>query len=171
MTLEPDPSFYTPEMNHAERELDARIDQALRVARETEAKLEALEAQDEEKRLTDEDVDRLKAFVTGYARTPEWQRVIDKITDGALTWRKVAEDVVGRTDPDVAEAFRSLQHVPPARVETLIETGVLPPQPAQPGVRDEEPEAAPEPETDHSDYFARAQEEAEWHDDDPPPWR
>ncbi|HEY0449401.1 hypothetical protein [Actinophytocola sp.] len=126
---------YTPEMIQAERELDARIDHALGVAREVEARLDELERQETEQEPPppDEDVERLKAFVLGYARSPEWERVIDRIDEGELTWRQVYESpFTQRADRQIAAAFESLSTVPPPTEAKLAEIGVLPADPEPP---------------------------------------
>lgn len=114
--------MYTPEMQQAERELDARIDHALGVTREVEARLEEWERQAAEEEPpaspSDEDVARLKAFVLGYARTPEWARVLDLIDEGELTWRQVVESP---PRAEVAAAFESLSRILPPTEEKLAE--------------------------------------------------
>jgi hypothetical protein len=126
--------MYTPEMIAAERELDARIDHALAVTREVEARLDEFEQSDDVPPPSDEDVERLKAFVLGYARTPEWVVVIDRIDEGELTWRQVVETQFSAApDRHVAAAFESLSRIQPPSEEKLAE--IFP---------DPEPETEPE---------------------------
>lgn len=120
--------LYTPEMEHAERDLDARIDHALGVVREIEAKVDEFDEKlGPPEPPSDEDVERIKNYVTGHARTTEWRAVVERINRGQLTWREVVEGFVYQTlDREVSAAFRSLTRVPPASVEKLIEIGVFP---------------------------------------------
>jgi hypothetical protein len=109
-------------------ELDASIEHALRVTREIEARLDEQEQETTEEMPppSDEDVARLRAFILGYARTPEWQPVIDRIDDGALTWRQVYEAPFGqRADQQITAAFESLSRVLPPSEEKLVEIGVV----------------------------------------------
>jgi hypothetical protein len=138
---------YTLEMEQAERELDARIDYALDQAREVQAQTEALEARTAAKGdepPSDEDVERIEKFVKGHAHTGEWQKVIERIDRGHLSWREVVEGLAGTgpVDPEVTAAFNSLSKVPPASLEKLIDIGVFPAE--LPG--EATAEADPEPE-------------------------
>lgn len=123
-----DSDLYTPEMVQAERELDGRIGHALDVAAEVEAKVEEFERQvGPPEPPTDAEVERIKAYVLGHARTDEWQPVLDRVNRGELTWRQVVEGLAtGHTDPTVAAAFDSLSKVPPASFEKLVEIGIFP---------------------------------------------
>jgi hypothetical protein len=115
----------TYEMVQAERELDARIDYALRLGHEVAAEVDSAEQTlGENEPVTDADVSRMKAFILGCARTPEWELVIGRIDEGELTWRLVLEQMT--TDRDVAAAFESLSKVPPVSMEILIQNGVFP---------------------------------------------
>ncbi len=137
---EPDERFYSPAMVHAERELDARIDTAIRTIQETEARLAELEAQDkrdETAHPTDREVARLSAYISEHARTPEWRQVLARIEQGKLDWRDVLASA--NTDPAVAAAFRSLATLPQPDDEALAEidsrldsqaTGPAAPEPA-----------------------------------------
>ncbi|HEX2132991.1 MAG TPA: hypothetical protein VHH15_15690 [Actinophytocola sp.] len=142
-------TFPTFTMEQAERELDARIDYAFFRAREAEHRAEDLGRRTgPAEPPSDEDVERIKAYVEGHARTEEWQRVLERINRGEVTWREVVEGLAtGRLDHETAAAFDSLSRVPPASLEKLVEIGVAPAE--QP----EEPPAEPEPEpkpVDHS---------------------
>lgn len=168
------PSFeFTPEMIQAQRTLDSRIDHALSKGRELRAKVdEVSERLANEEPPTDAEVERFEAFITGYARTDAWQPVLDRIERGQLTWRAVVDNLVsGRVDPDIAAGMASLTQVPPATPEELVEAGVFPAPEAQAGSA----EAADDPEerdqSGHADRFAAAQDEEEWLDENPPPWR
>jgi hypothetical protein len=134
--------LYTPEMEHAERDLDARIDHALGVVREIEAKVDEFDRKlGPPEPPSDEDVERIKNFVTGHARTTEWRAVIERIDRGHLTWREVVEGFVHQTlDRDVSAAFRSLTRVPPASVEKLMEIGVFPADMLDGAEPDDEPD-------------------------------
>lgn len=129
MSFSSSDGFSTQQMIQAERELDGRINFAFSRARELQAKLQEVEeklARDTEP-LTNEDVERFKAYILGHARTDEWQLVIDRIEQGELSWRQVVEGVAeGRLDRDVSAAFASLSKVPPATVDSLVTIGVLP---------------------------------------------
>ncbi|OQO94569.1 hypothetical protein B1813_00145 [Saccharomonospora piscinae] len=126
------------ETSRAAWELDARVDQAFRRAREARQQM-----QDAESRLaaksappTDEEIERIRLFVLGHARTPEWERVIELINRGLLSWREVTDGLAtGRLDHRVAAAFDSLSKVPPASEAALAEIGVIRTEPA-----DDEPE-------------------------------
>lgn len=139
-------TLYTPAMEHAERELHARIDYARRAIREADAVVEQI-ARHEDKPLTDEEVDQLKTYVTGYARTPAWDKVTARIAAGELTWREVVETMARPTDPDIAAAFRSLRTVPLPTPEQLTDLfGGSAPQPAEPAQPTHQP-------VDDDDYF------------------
>ncbi|MCT2582848.1 hypothetical protein [Actinophytocola gossypii] len=132
-------------MDQAERELDARIDYAFAKARAAEQ-----QAEDMERRAgppeppTDEDVERIKAYVEGHGRTEEWQRVIERINRGEVTWRQVVEGLAtGRLDHGVAAAFDSLSRVPPASMEKLVEIGVAEPEQPEPPAEEEPPRPEP----------------------------
>jgi hypothetical protein len=116
----PDRDFYSPEMFEAERELDAQINRSMDLVRQSENLLADM-AKEDQGQLTEEDIDRLRAYVTGHARTPEWERVIARIEAGELTWAQVADDPLGRADPDVGAAFRSLSQVPPLSEAEIVE--------------------------------------------------
>lgn len=126
--------MHTPEMTAAERELDARIDHALGVTREAESHLAELE---EEEPTEPPNVEHLKAFVLGYARTPEWVAVINRIDDGELTWQQVQDSLYsGRADQGILAAFESLSTVPPPSEEKLTELGLIPATPEPPTPQD-----------------------------------
>lgn len=114
------PDFSTPEMTRAERVLDWRIDYALGKGRELQHKVAAVEEKlaREAAPVTDEEVAQFKGHILGHARTPEWQRVIDRIERGELTWRDVVQSMAdARPAPSIAAAFASLSNVPPASTE------------------------------------------------------
>jgi len=119
---------FTPEMVQAERELDARINSAFDTVRAATDRLREL-AEKEEQPIQDEVVDQLRVYVTSHALTPEWQRVIDRIDQGELTWRQVVErEGAQRDDTEVAAAFASIERVPPPTEEQLAEMGLAPGQ-------------------------------------------
>lgn len=142
--------MYTPEMTQAERELDGRIEYALRVAGRVREQLAALERKPAP--VSDEDVERVRAFVLGHARTDEWQPVLARIDRGDLTWRQVVEGLAtGNADRAVAAAFDALPKTTPATVEKLVEIGVFPahlPEPAP----EEAPKPTPPP-VDEDEFF------------------
>lgn len=168
MSTPSDGGFGTPEMAQAERELDGRIDYALAKARELQARVDEVEeklAKDEPP--TDQEVERFRAYIVGHAQTEEWQRVIERIGKGELTWRQIVEGMVmatGQVDDGVKAAFASLSTVPPASMEELVEIGVLP-EPAPPADAEQAEQEQPEP--DQNDYFASSYEEDEWQDHNP----
>jgi hypothetical protein len=150
-------NYLAQEMASIERELDARIDHALAQGREVERLTENLDRRTgPPEPPTDEEVQRIKAFVLGHARTEEWNHVIERINRGELTWREVVEGLsTGRLDRGVAAAFDSLSRVPPASLNELIESGVFPPMPSD---TDGKPPAEPKPRATHNpddddDYF------------------
>jgi hypothetical protein len=149
----PDSHLYTPEMVQAERELDGRIDHALSVAAEVQAKVDEFERHvGEPEPPTDAEVDRIRAFVLGHARTDEWQPVLDRINRGELTWRQVVEGLAtGHTEPAVAAAFDSLSTVPPASFEKLVEIGIFPA--SLPDEAPEEEAAVTENDDDDDQWF------------------
>ncbi|MBK1783579.1 hypothetical protein [Prauserella cavernicola] len=128
----------TPAMERAERELDARIDHAYAVMYEAEAEIEQLERDfGVVEPPSDEDVERVRAFVLGHGRTPEWTPVLDRVEEGVLTWRQIVEGLAtGSTGREIAAAFASLSRVPPADADTLVAIGVA---------RETEPEPQQEP--------------------------
>jgi hypothetical protein len=152
-------NYLAQEMRNIERELDARIDHALAQGREVERLTENLARRTgPPEPPTDEEVQRIKAFVLGHARTEEWNRVIERINRGELTWREVVEGLsTGRLDRGVAAAFDSLSRVPPASLDELIESGVFPPMPSDTAPTDDKPATEPEPRATHypddDDYF------------------
>jgi hypothetical protein len=159
-----DRSLHTPEMDHAERELNARAEYALSVGRELEAQTKEFEERFAEKEPpSDEDVERLKKFILGHAMTEQWRQVVERINRGELTWREIADGLFhGTLPPDVAAAFRSLGRVPPASQEDLVAIGVLEPVPgAQTAAPVEEPEAADSRKPSGDD------DDDEWFDEDP----
>lgn len=149
--------YLAHEMAQVERELDARIDHALAQGREVERLTEELERRTgPPEPPTDEEVQRIKAFVLGHARTEEWNRVIERINRGELTWREVVEGLsTGRLDRSVAAAFDSLSRVPPASLDELIESGVFPPMPPDDAPAEDEPKTSDtrRPDEDDDDYF------------------
>lgn len=126
-----DRSLHTPEMDHAERELNARAEYALSVGRELAAQTQEFEKRFAEKEPpSDEDVERLKKFILGHAMTEQWRAVVERINRGELTWREIVDGLFyGTLPPDVVAAFRSLSRVPPASQEELVAIGVLQPVP------------------------------------------
>lgn len=114
-----------PEMSRARWELDARIDHAFAKAREAQLKADELDRRAAHSTPpTDEEVERIREFVLGHARTSQWERVVELIDRGESTWRQVVEGLVsGRLDRRVAEAFDSLSTVPPATEEELTRLG------------------------------------------------
>lgn len=166
MRNQPDGGFLAPEMERADRELDARIEYAFSQAREVRLKAGeiAQKVAEDAGPPTAEEVERIRKFVLGHARTDEWQRVIDLINRGELTWREVVEGLAnGRLDHRVAAAFDSLSTVPPADTAKLVEIGVLPVEP--PGERaedrpEEKQSRRDNDEADEESYF-----------DDPLSWR
>jgi hypothetical protein len=151
--------YLSQEMEQIERELDARIDHALAQGREVERLTENLERRiGPPEPPTDEEVQRIKAYVLGHARTEEWNRVIERIGRGELTWREVVEGLsTGRVDRGVAAAFDSLSRVPPASLNELVESGVFPPMPVADTPPEDKPPATPKPhprdDDDDDDYF------------------
>jgi hypothetical protein len=140
--------YFTPEMEQAERELDGRIEHATRAMRDVEDKTAAMEQKlRNAEPPTAAEVNRIKAYVLGYALTPEWRHVIERINRGQLTWHGIVTAMAGggRLDPDVSAAFKSLARVPPANLDKLIDIGVFP-RPAPP-VTPAAPEAPPAPPT------------------------
>lgn len=165
-----DDGWSTPEMQQAERELDARIDYAMSVATEVREKADELERWVEaQEPPSDEDVERIKNFVLGHARTDEWQRVIDRIDRGELTWRQVVEGLAsGTLDHRVAAAFESLSRVPPANLEKLIEIGVFPAQLPDEAPTDDKANDESAPRRGGADHpSAGGQDDEEWYDEDP----
>lgn len=147
-TIVVDDGFTSPQMIQADRELDARIDYAMKASHDVRAALEEMEQREkDEPPPSDEEVERFRRFVTGHVRTDEWQRVLERIDRGELTWRGLVEDfAAGRTDREVNAAFASLQHAPPASEQELIELGIQAAEPADAGdVVDDAPPPAPEP--------------------------
>jgi hypothetical protein len=155
-----DHDLFTPEMDQAERELDARIDYAMSVAREVQAKSDELEqAMRDREPPSDEDVERIRTYVLGHATTDEWTQVVDRINRGELTWRQVVEGLVtGHLDRGVAAAFASLSTVPPASMAKLIEIGVFP----DTAPADDKPNHA-----NANTNRAAAQDDEPWYDEDP----
>lgn len=97
------------------RKLDAKIERAFSKVQQVEhstAELREKRAQSAEQ-LTDEQVESLRASILVRERTPEWQRVIERITLGEVTWRQVAVSYFsGTMEPTIRLAFDSLDNVP-----------------------------------------------------------
>lgn len=159
--MQPNRALHTPEMDHAERELNARADYALSLGRELEAEVQQFERRFAEKDPpSEEDVDRLRKYILGHAMTEQWRAVIERIDRGELTWRQIVNGLFhGNLPPEVSAAFRSLNRVPPASMEELVHLGVLPPPPPT-----EQPAAAPEAGNRRS---RRRDDDDEWFDEDP----
>jgi hypothetical protein len=158
-----DRSLHTPEMDHAERELNARAEYALSVGRDLAAQTQEFEKRfDEKEPPSDEDVERLKKFILGHAMTEQWRAVVERIDRGELTWREIVDGLFyGTLDREVAAAFRSLSRVPPASQEDLIAMGVLVPVPdAQAAEAAESVDDSPEQDRPDDD-------DDEWFDEDP----
>ena len=131
----------TPEMTQAERELDGRIEYALRVAgrvREQVASFERKVA--EQTPPSDEDVARVKAFVLGQPPTAEWQPILTRIDRGELTGREVVDGLAtGRVDRTVAAAFESLPMTMPENLAELApETPPVAEKPARAPANEDE---------------------------------
>lgn len=154
-----DRALHTPEMDHAERELNARADYALGLARGLEAKVEQFEQRFNEKEPpSDEDVDRMRKYILGHAMTEQWQQVLNRIDRGELTWREIVDGLFhGTLDREVAAAFRSLNRVPPSSVDELVQLGVLPAPPP------DQPPAEPRATTRRG----APDDDDEWFDEDP----
>lgn len=161
-----DRALYTPEMDHAERELDARVDYALSVARRVEEKVEKFEEKlGPPEPPTDEDVERIRKFVLSHAMTEQWRQVVERINRGELTWRGIAEGLAyGTLDRGVSAAFASLSRVPPVSVEELVRSGVFPADLMPPA----DSEAKEDKEDTPTSGRSRAKpDEDEWFDEDP----
>ena len=156
-----DRTLHTPEMDHAERELDARADYALGLARELEEKTEAFEQRFNEKEPpSEEDVERMRKYILGHAMTEQWRAVVERINRGELTWREIVDGLFyGTLDRQVSSAFASLNRVPPASMEELIQLGVLPAPPSNQPVAEAE---APDNRRTKPDH-----DEDDWFDEDP----
>lgn len=127
----------TPEMTQAERELDGRIEYALRVAgrvREQVASFERKVA--DQPAPTDEDVARIKDFVLTEP-TAQWQPILTRIDRGELTWREVVDGLAtGNADRMVAAAFESLPMTTPENLAELAPE--TPPVAEKPAVNEDE---------------------------------
>lgn len=102
-------SWYTAEIQHAERVLDAAIDGAAATLRRSDELLAELEATEEP--ATEEEIEGLRALLTGRGRTPEVEVLLDRIARGEFTWRDLAEGRLA-LDPGVQAAFESLRGLP-----------------------------------------------------------
>lgn len=171
MTVQSDRALYTPEMEHAEREMDARADYALSVGRRVQEQTEKLSDKlGPPEPPTEEDVERIRKFVLGHAMTEQWRQVVERINRGELTWRGIVEGLVyGTLDRGVSAAFASLSRVPPVSMEELVQTGVFPADQI-PGAdsadsaTSEEKKESPPP---ASGRRPRPADEDEWFDEDP----
>ncbi|MQA08987.1 MAG: hypothetical protein GEU98_10660 [Pseudonocardiaceae bacterium] len=144
-----------PGMDEVRRELAARLDRALSSARSLRERVDEIDRKLRDTpdppapgRPSDEEVARFRKFILGYAWTPAWRPVIDRIDRGELTWRQVAESgISGMPDPGIAAAFASSSTLPPPNTEQLAEIGALrPEQPAGHETRhDADPGTASEP--------------------------
>ena len=160
-----DRALYTPEMEHAEREMDARADYALSVGRRVQEQTEKLDAKlGPPEPPTDEDVERIRQFVLGHAMTEQWRLVVERINRGELTWRVIVEGLVyGTLDRGVSAAFASLSRVPPVSLEALVQPGVFPAD-QLPGPAGEEKKETPPPANRRR---PRADDDDQWFDEDP----
>lgn len=149
-------------MRQAERELEGRIDHALGVANRVRAQVAEFERKvGPQSPPSDEDVDRIRTFVLGHARTDEWQPVLDRIDRGEMTWREVVTGLAtGHADRGVAAAFDSLAKTAPASVEDLVGLGIFPAHlPDDPAAGTGRPAGGPGPGTDEDDE--------QWFDENP----
>lgn len=153
--------LHTPEMDYAERELNARADYALSLARGLEAEVEEFEQRFNEKEPpSDDDVERMRRYILGHAMTEQWRQVIERVDRGELTWREIVDGLFnGTLDNEVSAAFRSLNRVPPASLEDLVELGVL--SESVPDSDSDEPSAEPDTARDDDD------DDDEWFGEDP----
>jgi hypothetical protein len=128
MTVQSDRALYTPEMEHAEREMEARADYALSVGRRVQEQTEKLSDKlGPPEPPTDEDVERIRKFILGHAMTEQWRHVVERINRGELTWRGIVEGLAyGTLDRGVSAAFASLSRVPAVSMEELVQSGVFP---------------------------------------------
>lgn len=66
-----------------------------------------------------------RLWVLEHKWTPEWQKVLDRISRGELTWREIAQSRYElKAEPDVKAAFKSLEKVPELpreRVDEILE--------------------------------------------------
>lgn len=110
----------TPEMTQAERELDGRIEYALRVTgrvREQVATFERKVA--EQAPPTDEDVARVRTHILEHP-TEQWQPILTRIDRGELTWHEVVDGLAtGNVDRALAAAFESLPTTTPENLPEL----------------------------------------------------
>lgn len=166
--MQSDRALYTPEMAHAERELDARADYAFSVGRRVQEQTEKFkEKLGPPEPPTDEDVERIRKFVLGHAMTEQWRAVVERINRRELTWREVVEGLVyGNLDRGVAAAFSSLSRVPPASMEDLVKTGVFPAD-LVPRPDTEDQKDATDPKGTPPRRRPRNNDDDEWFDEDP----
>lgn len=127
----------TPEMTQAERELDGRIEYALRVAGRVREQMATFERKvAEQPPPSDEDVERIKTFVLDQPPTEQWQPILTRITRGELTWREVVDGLAtGNADRTLATAFESLPMTTP---DNLAELAPETPKPRRPPVNEDE---------------------------------
>jgi hypothetical protein len=136
----PTGDWYTPEMQHADRVADAVIDEAAATIRQSDELLAELDAKEEP--ATQEEINELRALVTGRGRTPQWAAVLERISHGEITWRDLVEGRFG-LDSEVQAAFASLGAVPPLSASQ--------PESVQPMARSEEP--SPQRTVSDDDFF------------------
>ncbi|WP_028845940.1 MULTISPECIES: hypothetical protein [Thermocrispum] len=109
-----------PDLDALRRRLDETIESAYRRIQQVEhstAELREKRARDAE-RLTDKQIEAMKAGILARERTPEWQVVMERIAKGDFSWRHVITSYfAGTMDPDVKAAFDSLSDVPPLTPE------------------------------------------------------
>ncbi|MCC8244983.1 hypothetical protein [Saccharothrix luteola] len=150
-----DRDLYTPEMDQAERELNARANYALDLGRGLAEKAAQLDQRfDEKEPPSDEDVERMKKYILGHAMTEQWRQVVTRIDRGELTWREIVDGLFhGTLDREVSAAFRSLSRVPPASVEELVQLGVLPTLPPDRPTTAESRTTATRPDDDDDEWF------------------
>lgn len=110
------------DLDQMQHKLDAAIEHAFtKVSEVKHSNAELWEKLAEEAaELTDYQVEMMRAEILAHERTPKWQRVLDRIDDGEITWRQIAVSYyTRRMDPDVKVAFDSLQRVPSLTPEQL----------------------------------------------------
>jgi len=109
-----------PDLDGLRRKIDETIESAHRRIQQVEhstAELREKRARDAE-RLSDKQIEAMKAGILARERTPEWQVVMERIAKGDFSWRHViASYFAGTMDPDVKAAFNSLATVPPLTPE------------------------------------------------------
>lgn len=139
--------WLTPDVISAQRQLDAAVEGAVSAIRHADVIEEA--AAENDKPVTEDDIETFREFVTGPGRTPEWDAIGARIAGGEVTWRAVLEGDLAK-DSGLAEALASM---PRCAYEDLVSGGELSSASEPPGSPSSRPARSHRNDWDDDDDF------------------